>query len=135
MLTDEYRFYFALENSLCRDYITEKMYNSMDSYIIPVVFGGADYGKFAPPKSYIDVQKFADVPELVDYLQWLVENPSEYIKYFWWKEHYRITGDQPFCQLCRKLHDVGTKQRVQYYKDIKRWWFDGACQREAKIKF
>ncbi|XP_055523455.1 alpha-(1,3)-fucosyltransferase C [Wyeomyia smithii] len=135
MLTDDYRFYFAFENSLCQDYITEKMYNSMESYIIPVVFGGADYAKFAPPRSYIDVQQFGTVPELVAYLEWLAENPSEYIKYFWWKEHYRITGDQPFCQLCRKLHDVGARERIQYYKDIKRWWFDSACQREAKIRF
>ncbi|XP_058836521.1 alpha-(1,3)-fucosyltransferase C [Topomyia yanbarensis] len=135
MLTEEYHFYFAFENSLCRDYITEKMYNSMDSYIIPVVFGGADYTKFAPPRSYIDVQQFKTVHQLVDYLDYLARNPREYIKYFWWKEHYRISGDQPFCQLCRKLHEIGAQERTQYYRNIKQWWFDGACERDARIKF
>ncbi|XP_062539992.1 alpha-(1,3)-fucosyltransferase C [Armigeres subalbatus] len=136
MLSTDYRFYFAFENSLCRDYITEKMYGVMaDSWIVPVVFGGADYSRFAPPFSYIDVQQFGSVTDLVDYLVYLAQNPKEYVKYFWWKEHYRITGSQPFCDLCRKLHDIGTREKVQIYKDIKAWWFDGACQSESRIKF
>ncbi|KAL1402854.1 hypothetical protein pipiens_005897 [Culex pipiens pipiens] len=135
MLTEEYRFYFAFENSLCRDYVTEKMYNAMDNYIIPVVFGGVDYSKFVPPHSVIDVQQFGTVEELVDYLKFLADNPEEYVKYFWWKEHYRITGSQPFCELCRKLHDIGTREKSQHYRDIKAWWFDGACQARAKIEF
>ncbi|XP_001848007.2 alpha-(1,3)-fucosyltransferase C isoform X1 [Culex quinquefasciatus] len=135
MLTDEYRFYFAFENSLCRDYVTEKLYNAMDNYIIPVVFGGVDYSKFVPPHSVIDVQQFATVEGLVDYLKFLADNPEEYVKYFWWKEHYRITGSQPFCELCRKLHDIGTREKSQHYRDIKAWWFDGACQARAKIEF
>ncbi|XP_055617512.1 alpha-(1,3)-fucosyltransferase C-like [Toxorhynchites rutilus septentrionalis] len=135
MLTDEYRYYFAFENSLCKDYVTEKMYYAMQSFIIPVVFGGADYTKFVPPKSYIDAQQFATVQDLVEYLVFLAENPEHYIKYFWWKDHYRIADTQPFCELCQKLHDIGTKEKMQYYKDIKAWWFDEACWMDAKIKF
>uniref|UniRef100_A0A1Q3FID7 Fucosyltransferase n=1 Tax=Culex tarsalis TaxID=7177 RepID=A0A1Q3FID7_CULTA len=135
MLTDEYRFYFAFENSLCRDYVTEKLYNAMDNYIIPVVFGGADYAKFVPPHSVIDVQQFGTVKELTNYLRYLADNPEEYVKYFWWKEHYRITRTQTFCELCRKLHDIGTREKSQHYKNIKAWWFEGACQARAKIEF
>ncbi|XP_062699416.1 alpha-(1,3)-fucosyltransferase C isoform X2 [Aedes albopictus] len=136
MLTTDYRFYFAFENSLCRDYVTEKVYTVMDaSWIVPVVFGGADYSLFLPPNSYIDAQQFNTVEDLVEYLSYLSQNPREYAKYFWWKEHYRITGSQPFCDLCQKLHDVGTRERVQYYKDIEEWWFDEACQAQARIKF
>ncbi|XP_038104882.1 alpha-(1,3)-fucosyltransferase C [Culex quinquefasciatus] len=135
MLTDDYRFYFAFENSLCRDYVTEKLFNAMESYIIPVVFGGADYSKFVPPHSVIDVQEFGTVKELVNYLRFLADNPEEYVKYFWWKEQYRVTRSKTFCELCRMLHGIGAREKSQYYKDIREWWFEGACQVKAKIEF
>ena len=36
--------------------------------------GGSDYSKIAPPKSFIDVNKFANVEELAKYLQYLDVN-------------------------------------------------------------
>ncbi|XP_039453340.1 alpha-(1,3)-fucosyltransferase C-like [Culex pipiens pallens] len=133
MLTDDYRFYFAFENSLCRDYVTEKLFNAMDNYVIPVVFGGADYTKFVPPHSVINVQDFKTVKELVNRLKFLADNPEEYVKYFWWKKHYRVVRNLPFCELCRVLHGSGGKPR--YYEDIRTWWYEDACQVKAKIEF
>jgi alpha-1,3-fucosyltransferase len=37
------KFYFAFENSLCTDYITEKAYKMHNQDIIPVIYSG---GKF-----------------------------------------------------------------------------------------
>ena len=36
---DDYKFYLALENSICRDYITEKFYKVLPYSVIPVVRG------------------------------------------------------------------------------------------------
>ena len=36
--------------------------------------GGTDYKKIAPPKSFIDVNDFANVEELAKYLQYLDVN-------------------------------------------------------------
>uniref|UniRef100_A0A182J6F2 Fucosyltransferase n=1 Tax=Anopheles atroparvus TaxID=41427 RepID=A0A182J6F2_ANOAO len=135
MLDTTYWFYLSFENSLCVDYVTEKLYNALVHNIVPVVFGGADYERFAPPRSYINAQDYATVNELVDYLLFLVDNPQEYVKYFWWKEHYALESTNSYCELCQKLHSVGTREKVQYYRDIKSWWYDDACTTQSKIKF
>ncbi len=42
----KYKFYFAFENSLCRDYITEKFFLMLKYDTIPVVFGMGNYSRF-----------------------------------------------------------------------------------------
>ena len=59
MLERDYKFYLAFENSICRDYATEKFYNPLFFSTVPIVYGGADYDRFAPPHSYIDVRNFS----------------------------------------------------------------------------
>ncbi|XP_050076119.1 alpha-(1,3)-fucosyltransferase C [Anopheles maculipalpis] len=135
MLDTVYWFYLSFENSLCVDYVTEKLYNALSHNIVPVVFGGADYNRFMPPGSYIDVQDYGTVNELVDYLRYLVDNPSEYIRYFWWKEHYALENTNSYCDLCTKLHSVDAREKVQYYRSIKNWWYDEACTAKPKIQF
>jgi len=42
----KYKFYFSFENSLCRDYITEKFFLMLKYDTIPVVFGLGNYSRF-----------------------------------------------------------------------------------------
>ena len=55
-LEQGYKFYLSFENSLCRDYVTEKFYRQLGLDIVPVVRGGANYSQLAPPGSYIDTR-------------------------------------------------------------------------------
>jgi len=60
MLEQDYKFYLSFENSLCRDYVTEKFYNPLLYSTVPVVYGGADYESIkAPHHSFIDIRNFA----------------------------------------------------------------------------
>lgn len=133
MLDNDYKFYFAFENSLCLDYVTEKFYNALKRQIVPVVFGGADYSKIAPPRSYINAEKFKTAKDLADYLIYLDTHPKEYARYFWWRKFYRLTSRSPFCDLCSKLNAPAAIEKVQFYNDIEKWWLDGTCYFEPKI--
>lgn len=134
-LDDEYKFYLSFENSLCTDYVTEKFFKILDRNIVPVVYGGAEYTKFAPPHSYINAEDFKTVKDLADYLKFLDGNLEEYRKYFWWKKFYKRTKISPFCQLCLKLNNPSEREKVQYYNDIQEWWYGHACRMNPHIEF
>ena len=128
--SDDYYFYLAFENAVCKDYVTEKFFDAIKNDIVPVVFGGADYEHFAPPHSYVDIQKFENIEEAGKYLMHLIENPDKYMEYFWWKEYYNVIGtplekdqdrippDFP-CALCSFMHKT---QEEKVYHDLKGPW-------------
>jgi alpha-1,3-fucosyltransferase len=136
MLDADYKFYMSFENSLCEDYVTEKLFRNMQRLIIPVVYGGANYTKFAPPRSYINANDFADVKQLTDYLVYLDQNPEEYVKYFWWKRWYQIKDATPFCDLCKKLHDMDYDYgRRQVVGNLEKWYQGDYCRQKPRIQF
>lgn len=45
LLEQKYYFYFAFENSLCEDYVTEKLLYPLLHMTVPVVYGGANYSR------------------------------------------------------------------------------------------
>ncbi|XP_021967372.1 alpha-(1,3)-fucosyltransferase C [Folsomia candida] len=62
-ISNTYKFYLAFENSLCDEYVSEKFFRAMNLTLIPVVFY---------------------------YLKFLDGNEEEYVKYFWWRKHYKV---------------------------------------------
>lgn len=45
MLETDYYFYLDCENSLCEDYVTEKVLTATKHFTVPIVYGGADYNR------------------------------------------------------------------------------------------
>ena len=43
MISNNYKFYLSFENSLCEDYVTEKLFKILPLDVVPVVRGGANY--------------------------------------------------------------------------------------------
>uniref|UniRef100_A0A5K3G2F6 Fucosyltransferase n=1 Tax=Mesocestoides corti TaxID=53468 RepID=A0A5K3G2F6_MESCO len=92
-LSENYKFYLAFENSNCRNYITEKAtINAFNFSMVPIVLGAykEDYDDALPPHSYINVDDFKSIRELVRYLLYLDRNDTAYAEYFAWKEHGQI---------------------------------------------
>jgi len=127
-LEKTYKFYLALENSLCADYVTEKFYNALNSNMIPVVYGYANYSKIAPLNSFIDARQFKSIQLLANYLTFLSNHPQEYKKYFEWKSQYKVmvdTMEDNWCSLCdkidsNKMNNNEWKDRKSY-EDIALW--------------
>lgn len=82
----DHLFYLSFENAICNDYVTEKLFNVLErSEMVPVVLGAADYSRVAPPGSYINVNKFASVKDLANYMQRVSNDPALYNSYHRWR--------------------------------------------------
>ncbi|KAL1416358.1 hypothetical protein MTO96_028081 [Rhipicephalus appendiculatus] len=124
-----YFYVLALENAICADYASEKLFDALGHYIIPVVLGGANYSEIAPSHSYIDALSFESPKRLAEYLKNLSHNYTEYAAYFNWKDSQRVVKwDEGFCELCTKLHNRAEFQRTSTYDDIGSWWFGSGGQ-------
>ena len=102
LLNRTYKFYLSFENSLCTDYVTEKVFRILNLNVVPVVLGYSNYTDILPPHSFVDVRDFDNPKALAVYLKMLNNNDSEYNKYFAWKETHICTPlEDPACRLCR----------------------------------
>jgi len=124
-------FYLAFENSLGKDYVTEKFIHSMKFNILTISMNSMDRSLW-PEHSYIDTRDYPDPEKLGQYLKYLKENPAKYAEYFWWRDFYEIRFHAmeympALCELCQKLHNPN--EPVKWYNDMSDWWIKQAnCQ-------
>ena len=118
LLNDNYKFYLSFENSLCFDYVTEKLWRILEINVVPVVLGRANYSFILPPHSYIDVRDFASPHHLADYLKLLDGNDTLYNEYFRWKAKYVCmeSHDENECNLCR--HALANRGQTEVVTDL-----------------
>lgn len=106
ILSREYKFFLAFENSFCEDYVTEKLFDSLLFDSIPVVLGLGNYEKWLPKSAYINALDFQSPRHLTEYLLYLSKNTTAYNSYFKWKKYIKLTNNEykSFCDMCIKLH-------------------------------
>uniref|UniRef100_F1L3G8 Fucosyltransferase n=1 Tax=Ascaris suum TaxID=6253 RepID=F1L3G8_ASCSU len=118
----QHHFYLAFENSVCRDYVTEKAFARMEKIIVPVVLKRSIASSLLPNGSFIAADDFDSPASLAAYMRHLEINKTEYLKYFDWTKIYKKkTYEDYACNLCSLLHEKPNKSRI--IKDIKKWWF------------
>ena len=84
MLNTTYKFYFAAENTFCKNYVTEKIFRTFTLDVVPAVRDGGSYTAHGVPKdTYIDVGllDYKTMKEHADHLVHLDKHPQEFIKY------------------------------------------------------
>ena len=128
MLEQKYKFYLALENSICPDYVTEKMFEALKHDIVPIVLGGADYDKTFPPHSFINMMDFKNMSTLADHLIALDNDAALYGTYLAWKTKYSVKNSRydrnlAHCDLCQALHSADPNEFKKSY-NLKRWFID-----------
>ncbi|KAG5320829.1 FUCTC fucosyltransferase, partial [Pseudoatta argentina] len=133
IIAARYFFYLSFENSFCDDYVTEKLVNPLRHNIIPVVYGGANYSRFAPPNSYVNALDFESPKELAAYLKYLSQDLQRYQSFLQWKKYYRVKGgtERAVCTLCEVLHK---QKKPKLYSDLSDWYVKDKCTIQMFLK-
>uniref|UniRef100_A0A3P9Q1P0 Fucosyltransferase n=1 Tax=Poecilia reticulata TaxID=8081 RepID=A0A3P9Q1P0_POERE len=120
------KFYLSFENSVHKDYITEKLYIPLSVGTVPVVLGTTreNYENFVPRDAFIHVDDFKSPKELADYLLLLDKNQELYLEYFRWRRHFRVyiidSWTERACHACDYL-----KRYKEYraFKNLNKWYW------------
>ncbi|XP_059167228.1 alpha-(1,3)-fucosyltransferase C-like [Physella acuta] len=126
----DYLFYLSFENSICHEYVTEKVFKVFvqETPIIPVVRGGSDYARVLPANTFIDADWFQTPKELALFLTALGRDLKTYSRMLELKSMYKtLPKFLVLCEVCRALVHQLVKPKVY---DIKKW-LDAGC-REPK---
>jgi hypothetical protein len=101
----QYRFNFAFENAIARDYVTEKFYDPLLAGSVPVYLGAPNIAEFAPVEDcFIDATRFSGPGELAAYLLHVSQDEALYNRYLNWRER---PFTEPFKALCAKISYPG----------------------------
>ena len=133
-LISSYKFYLAVENGECEEYITEKFWrNALKRGVVPIVYGAPreSYEKLAPPNSFIYAGDFKSVKDLADYILKMDKRPDLYRKYLEWRNkgfiEYPRFLPHTLCDVLplieRLLKGEFEKKPVSTYP-----WFNSTCR-------
>ena len=81
----QYPFYFALENAICLDYVTEKFFRSFETGSVPIVLslaGWPRYERVAPSEdAYVDLSKFPSFGNAIEFLKNVSKSEELYMRH------------------------------------------------------
>ncbi|KAJ8019534.1 Glycoprotein 3-alpha-L-fucosyltransferase A [Holothuria leucospilota] len=147
-ILSSHKFYLALENSECQDYITEKFWkNAFTHHLVPIVYGTTrkDYEKVAPPNSFVHLSDFRNMKSLVDYIKYLDKNDTAYNEYFewrkrgstkWYNEAQFASPESLLCPIVHKLRNIDDKNTKRTKMEpqvvnIQNWWRRSCMHRQS----
>ncbi|XP_008395592.1 alpha-(1,3)-fucosyltransferase 9-like [Poecilia reticulata] len=119
------KFYLSFENSVHKDYITEKLYIPLSVGTVPVVLGTTreNYENFVPRDAFIHVDDFKSPKELADYLLLLDKNQELYLEYFRWRRHFRASINSVAENTCKACNYLRWKNEYRAFKNLNKWFW------------
>ncbi|XP_049884483.1 alpha-(1,3)-fucosyltransferase B-like [Pectinophora gossypiella] len=135
----QYKFIIAIENAVCKDYVTEKLWRAIELGVVPIYYGSPLIRDWLPNnKSAILLEDFPTPELLSQHLHYLLNNDTAYEEYL---EHktlglisntnaikeaiarpYQLdlnrASDKFECFICEKLHDKDGKVNMVAKKDF-----------------
>uniref|UniRef100_A0A7S3ZD39 Fucosyltransferase n=1 Tax=Lotharella globosa TaxID=91324 RepID=A0A7S3ZD39_9EUKA len=134
-LMRKYKFHLALENCDEKDWVTEKLYQTLMAGIVPVYVGCDNVNQFIPKNAFIRARDFSEPKKLADYLKYLAGNETAYNEYHAWRtngpsspewKHMNWTFDRStangFCQVCQNIHAHREKKAQQGETSWGEYW-------------
>ncbi|XP_061600396.1 4-galactosyl-N-acetylglucosaminide 3-alpha-L-fucosyltransferase 9-like [Cololabis saira] len=120
------KFYLAFENSIHKDYMTEKLYNPLSVGTVPVVLGPPrkNYENFLPGGAFIHIDDFSSAKELAEYLLLLDKNNEMYLRYFKWQRYFKVKSVYFWAEHTCKACDYLKRQKAyQAFNNLNRWYW------------
>lgn len=110
----KYLFHLAFENQNTDDYITEKLWQTLESGTVPVYLGAENIeDHYLPTNSVIYVNDYPSTADLAKYLIEVASNETLYNSYHSWRtqplpkefrdKYFPVSGDA-HCRICRWAH-------------------------------
>eukprot|EP00947_MAST-08B_sp_MAST-8B-sp1_P004951 g4951.t1 len=85
-----FKFLFTGENSLCRFYMSEKVWKAYALGVVPIVYASVEALAALPaPDSYIDARSFPNAAALGEYVARMAANQTAYSGYHAWRRRPR----------------------------------------------
>ncbi|XP_034015589.1 alpha-(1,3)-fucosyltransferase 9-like [Thalassophryne amazonica] len=120
------KFYLSFENSIHRDYITEKLYNPLTVGTVPVVLGPnrQNYENFIQGDAFIHVDDFKSPKELADYLLLLDKNQEMYLRYFEWRRFFQTKRHNSWAlQVCLACDYLSRNKKYKAFNHLDKWFW------------
>ncbi|XP_053498475.1 4-galactosyl-N-acetylglucosaminide 3-alpha-L-fucosyltransferase 9-like [Ictalurus furcatus] len=121
------KFYLSFENSIHKDYFTEKLFKPLKFGTVPVVLGPPreNYEEFIPAESFIHVDDFKSPQELAEHLTLLDKDQKMYEQYFTWRQYFTavvgIFGLEHACLSCDYIRNY---KGYRVFKNLNKWYWD-----------
>lgn len=137
-----YKFVIAIENGVCEDYVSEKLWRAIHLGVVPIYFGSPSIRDWLPnEKSAILIEDFSTPKLLSAHIDVLMQNDDLYEKYLEHKTegiirnqniineinarpyqiHYHIIHSEFNCFLCEELHNMN---KTEQYRVINKQHYD-----------
>ncbi|XP_016122240.1 alpha-(1,3)-fucosyltransferase 11-like, partial [Sinocyclocheilus grahami] len=88
-----YKFHLALENGLCPDYMTEKLWRPMHQGCVPIYRGSSSVADWLPNShSVILIDEFHSLQDLAEFIKTLDQDDVKYSRYLEYKTPSKITN-------------------------------------------
>ncbi|KAL0081474.1 hypothetical protein J3Q64DRAFT_1731842 [Phycomyces blakesleeanus] len=159
-LMAEYKFYLAIENANCDDYVTEKLFDTLVLSTVPIVDGPDSYDSFLPnSKAGIRMDKYPDPRDLAAYIDYLDKNDTAYLEHLShqrdaqtlpakerlspafidnWRDYGLHTNRSDWCSVCRGVAPIWRGRVEPYYTYVPaverkdRFLIDRSCNKPGK---